>query len=134
MEINYISIFAAAVAAMVVGSLWYGPLFGKSWMKLTKVTEKDLKKASKAKMQKMYLMGFVIHSVLAWSLLYLGNLLEYKTINEWASLGFWVGFLFVGVGSKPDYIWTKRPKKLWLINATYGAISLAVMGIVLAVI
>jgi hypothetical protein len=32
--INYLAVIAAAIAAVGVGVLWYGPLFGKEWMKL----------------------------------------------------------------------------------------------------
>ena len=30
--INYWAVLASGVAAMVVGGIWYGPLFGKMWM------------------------------------------------------------------------------------------------------
>ena len=32
--INYLAVLAAAVSNMVLGFLWYGPLFGKTWSKL----------------------------------------------------------------------------------------------------
>ncbi len=31
----------AAIAAMVIGSVWYGPLFGKLWMKEMGYSSKD---------------------------------------------------------------------------------------------
>ena len=46
MEFHGINIIAALLAAlgfMVVGFLWYGPLFGKTWMKLHGWTEEDFK-------------------------------------------------------------------------------------------
>ncbi|MBI3341870.1 DUF1761 domain-containing protein, partial [Candidatus Curtissbacteria bacterium] len=33
-QINYMAVVAAAVVNMVLGFLWYGPLFGKPWMKM----------------------------------------------------------------------------------------------------
>lgn len=30
--IDWVGVIVAMVAAMMVGGLWYGPLFGKSWM------------------------------------------------------------------------------------------------------
>ena len=42
--INWISLFLATFAGMIIGTLWYSPLlFGKPWMKLLGFTEKDLK-------------------------------------------------------------------------------------------
>lgn len=35
--------FVAALIPMVVGSVWYGPLFGKAWMKTNGFTEESLK-------------------------------------------------------------------------------------------
>ena len=31
-SVNYMAVLAAAVASMVIGSIWYGPLFGKKFM------------------------------------------------------------------------------------------------------
>ena len=31
-DVNLLAVLAAAVATMVLGAIWYGPLFGKSWM------------------------------------------------------------------------------------------------------
>lgn len=36
--VNYLAILVAAVLSMVLGFLWYGPLFGKEWTKLMGVT------------------------------------------------------------------------------------------------
>jgi hypothetical protein len=32
MEINYLAVLVCAILALVIGSIWYGPLFGKKWM------------------------------------------------------------------------------------------------------
>ena len=41
--INYLAIGLAALIPTIVGALWYGPLFGKAWMKSMNFTEDDLK-------------------------------------------------------------------------------------------
>ena len=43
-EINYLAVLVSGILAMVVGSIWYGPLFGKIWMKEEGYTEEDLTK------------------------------------------------------------------------------------------
>ena len=30
-EINYLAVIVAAIVGFSIGSLWYGPLFGKTW-------------------------------------------------------------------------------------------------------
>ena len=44
-NVNYLAVIAATVSAMVLGSLWYGPILGKQWMKETKMTDEDIKAA-----------------------------------------------------------------------------------------
>ena len=43
--VNYLAVLAAAIASMVIGFLWYGPLFGKQYMALMKFDNKKLNKA-----------------------------------------------------------------------------------------
>jgi len=33
-EVNYLAVFIATIASFVFGWLWYGPLFGKAWMRM----------------------------------------------------------------------------------------------------
>ncbi len=43
MPTNFYMFFLAALIPFVLGGLWYGPLFGKPWMKSNGFTEEDLK-------------------------------------------------------------------------------------------
>ncbi|MGC9355126.1 MAG: DUF1761 domain-containing protein, partial [Mariniphaga sp.] len=45
-SINYLAVIVAALSSFMVGWIWYGPLFGKSWMKLHGFTEEELKEGS----------------------------------------------------------------------------------------
>lgn len=40
---NPFILFAAGLVPLLVGSIWYGPLFGKSWMRMNGFTEESLK-------------------------------------------------------------------------------------------
>ena len=44
----FLAILAAVASNTVLGMLWYGPLFGKPWMKLMKMTPEDTKNAGPA--------------------------------------------------------------------------------------
>jgi len=41
--INYLSVLIAAAAIMGVGALWYGPVFGKHWMKMKGYTPESMR-------------------------------------------------------------------------------------------
>jgi hypothetical protein len=45
--INYAAVLLAAVANMVVGMLWYGPLFGKQWQALMGFNADSMKSITK---------------------------------------------------------------------------------------
>lgn len=62
MEINYLGIFGCAVVSMIVGAIWYGPLFGKAWMRIIGATELD--KEERKKMQKAAMPLYVIQFLL----------------------------------------------------------------------
>jgi hypothetical protein len=52
--INYLAIIGCVVFSMVVGFLWYGPLFGKKWSKEMDFTKAD-QEAAMANPKRMYL-------------------------------------------------------------------------------
>ena len=58
----------AAVAAHVLGFLWYGPLFGKKWASMMKFTEKNKEKAKGKGMAKLYVLSFIGSLVTAFVL------------------------------------------------------------------
>lgn len=43
MEMNVLALVGAAIVPLLVGAVYYGPLFGKSWMNVNGFTEEDLK-------------------------------------------------------------------------------------------
>ncbi len=70
MSVNYWAILVCAILSMFVGVIWYGPLFGKAWMRVIKVTPEDLK--AREKMQKsagpLYLVQFILSLFQIWAL------------------------------------------------------------------
>ena len=47
--INWLAVGAATLVGFVIGFLWYGPLFGKVWMKEAGLTEEDVQNGNMAK-------------------------------------------------------------------------------------
>jgi len=93
-EINYYAILACAVAAMVLGFIWFGPLFGKKWMELMNVgpqTPEEIKKAQRA-MMPTYIITFVLAFFQAWVLAYyIGGWKEASGVEN--SLWIWAAFV-----------------------------------------
>ncbi|TSC86642.1 MAG: hypothetical protein G01um10147_854 [Microgenomates group bacterium Gr01-1014_7] len=118
----------SAVAAMVVGSLWYGPLFGKAWMKLVGISKDDVNKKDIPKMYGTMFIGALIEAyILSLFIHYAGafNLILGAKTGLWAWLGF-VATTMIG-----NYMFAKRPMNLYFIDAGYALANLLVMGAIL---
>lgn len=113
---NYIAIVAAAVASMVIGSLWYGPLFGKTYMRAMGMGDWNKKsdaekKAAKRSMMWSYLWQFVASLVMFYVLARVTNGLTLTNaigVAVWA----WVGFVVpLKLG---DALWGGKMTLFWL--------------------
>ena len=38
-NINWLAVLVAALSTFILGGLWYGPLFGRTWMRASGMTE-----------------------------------------------------------------------------------------------
>src|SRR5258706_1426327 len=99
--INYVAVLIAAIVSMPLGFLWYGPLFGKQWMKLSGITEAKMKagkKSGKANMGYglMFIGSLIMAYVLAHSLIFASSYLKVTGISAGLMAGFWSWLGFVG--------------------------------------
>ncbi|MEX1111892.1 MAG: DUF1761 domain-containing protein [Candidatus Andersenbacteria bacterium] len=116
MPVSYISLIAAAIASMVVGSVWYGPLFGKTFQKAAGMDKWSAEKQAeeKKKMGKLYFMqliaSLVMFYVLALFIAERGDLSVSSGIST--ALLAWVGFVVpVQFGSA---IWGGSMTLFWI--------------------
>lgn len=131
--INYLAVLLGAVINMVIGFVWYGPLFGKKWMKLVGFTDADMRRAKEKGMGKTYLLGFLSGLVMTWVLAMFVGWLDLQTAAEGARLGLMVWFGFLATTFLSGVLWENKPKHLYLINVGYYLVSLAALGALLAV-
>src|SRR3989344_5607263 len=113
-NINYLAVLTAAVSGMVIGVLWYGPVFGKIWTKLSGFTKEDIEKAKAKGMTKSYLLGFVVQIVTACVLSVIVVAFEATTITQGAMIGFWVWLGFLATSLLNTVIWEGKSVKLYL--------------------
>jgi hypothetical protein len=122
MEINFVAVLVAAVLAMALGALWYGPLFGKKWMKIICATEMDM--AAQKEMQKkampLYLITFVLALFQVWVLA--------RFIQGWETMGavetaLWIWAAFVVPTVAAGAMWNNDSREVawarFLIQAGY---------------
>ena len=93
--VDYLAVLVSAVVAMIFGSVFYGALFGKTWMRLMKFSDKQMKAMKKKGMGMSYFWMFVGLLISAWVLSLFVNYLEASTFMQGMGVGFlvWFGFL-----------------------------------------
>ena len=132
--VNYISVLVAAIASFVIGALWYSPmLFGKMWMKLSNVTDKEMKKAKQKGMSKNFVFQFLASLVMAYVLAHFVQYTESSTISDGMLAGFWIWLGFIATVMIGMVLWEGKPWKLYFVKAGHELFALAVMGAILAV-
>jgi hypothetical protein len=134
-EVNYLAILVCGLVSMVLGSIWYGPLFGKPWMAMIGIKKPDvMTPAIKKMMAKSYSIMFIGSLLMAFIL---GNILAYGGggaggVVGGLAAGFanWLGFIApatIGI-----VLWESKPWKLWFINAGYFLVQMMVFGVILS--
>jgi hypothetical protein len=134
MEINYLAVVVCGVLAMVLGYVWYGPLFGKKWLEVIGATELDLERRREMQkgVGKLYLTQFILALFQVWVLAYY--------IKGWQgasgienALWIWAAFIMptIAAGS----MWNNDSAKVswarFLIQAGYNLVLFIIFGFIL---
>ena len=132
--VNLMAVFGAAVAGMVIGYLWYGPLFGKLWMKEMGM-KGAMSEAAKQSMAKSYAIMFVgslvMAYVLAHAIIFASSYLKVTGISGGLMSGFWNWLGFVAPVTLGSVLWEEKSMKLWTLNNGYYLLTLLTMGVIL---
>lgn len=134
--INYMAVIAAAIVSMITGYLWYGPLFGKLWMKEMGLSKEKMDKDMKKGMGKSYGLMFagslVMSYVLAHSIVFASSYLKMTGLPAGIMSGFWNWLGFVAPVTLGSILWEGKSVRLWMLNNGYYLVTLSAMGAVLA--
>jgi hypothetical protein len=128
-NINYLAVLVSAIANFVIGALWYGPVFGKPWLKLSGVNEF---KPNPVNMILGFVAALLMSYVLDHALIFGSAYLKIEGLPAGIMVSFfnWIGFaapITLGV-----VIYEKKSWKLWMLNNGCWLLSLVVMGIILS--
>jgi len=137
MTIHYLPVLVCAVVAMVLGFIWYGPLFGKKWMEILGVDlQEDPEK--KAEMQKaampLYIVQFFLALLQALVLAYYTAFLATGAAIVNALL-LWLAFVMPTVATSS--MWTNESGgtkwQKFLIQAGFQFVMFALFGFILGI-
>jgi hypothetical protein len=115
-DINYWAVLAAAIASMVIGSIWYGPLFGKLFMREVGMDKwpQEKQAAMKKRMAVSYAGQFVASLVMFYVLAWLIGGLAELSVGGGLMVAFWIWVGFVVPLKLGDLIWGGKPSLFWL--------------------
>lgn len=127
MDVNFIAVFVCAIVSMVIGSVWYGPLWGKTWTKLVGITKEDMEKGKKT-MPQTYAVMFVASLVTSFVLAVTISMAPVSGLMTGITAAFWVWLGFVAAVKLSDVLFEKKPVKLYFIEIGYYLVFLLIAG------
>lgn len=130
-SVSWGAIGLATLAAMVIGWVWYGPLFGKQWMKAVGLKKKDME-GSWWPIIAMLGLSLAQSVILAHFTAYAANF--YFDFDGWtvgALTGLWAFAGFVAPVLISNTMFAKGSTSLLKINLANQFVTLLVMGVIL---
>ena len=131
-SINYFAVLVATIAAIVLGFLWYGPLFGKTWMRLMNIDKKKMEEAKKKGMTMNYVIMIISTLVMSYILAHFVKYLGATNIAGALQAAIWIWLGFIATVQIGIVLWEGKPWKLYFLNTAYWLVNLAVMATILA--
>ena len=129
LNVNFLAILVGAVIEMLLGFLWYGPLFAKPWMALQGWTQERMQAGNPNPV--IYLVPFVGALVTSYTLALIILATQMGTLAGGIGIGLLAGIGFIAPAFVSNYTFGSRPFKLFLIDAGYYLVAFLLIGALL---
>ena len=127
-DVNWLAVVAAAISGFVVGGIWYGPIMGKKWLGAVGLSEADLQEGN---MGKIYGGAFAFSLLASWTLAHTFSSYAMEMtfmVKVMTAFGIAIGFIIPAIGT--NYLFSKKSKALFFIDAGYWSLFYITMGTV----
>lgn len=130
MHINWVMVLVSAICQWILGALWYGVFFRKSWRKMVGFAEGEKSKNAAFGL----IVSFIACILLSFVIAHLDMWAGATVFTGGAKLGVicWVGFIAPPLVTQ--HIFENRRANLFAINAAYWLLVMALGGGLLAAI
>ena len=126
LNLDWLAILIATIAAFLLGGLWYGPLFGNAWLAALGKSPDDLD-PSPAPFIISFFAAFLTCTVLAGLMAALGI----GNVAGGALFGILTGIGFIATAMASDAAFCGWGMKLFLIQAGYRVTCAVLMGAII---
>lgn len=130
-SINYLAVFVAAIANMVIGAVWFMPaVFGRLWMRFTGLTSESI--ANTPHMWASYLGSFLGSVLVAYTVARIASYAAAESVTDAAILMLliWAGLVLVPLSD--EALWERRPLGLFYLVGARWFVALAVISAIVA--
>lgn len=126
-EVNWIAVLLCGVSSLVLGGIWYSPaLFAKSWQRSAGLGEDQ---AASGNMAMIFGGAFVLSLIAAFVFaMFLGR--DFG-LGPAIAAGASAGLCWVAASFGVNYLFERRPLKLWLINGGYHTLQFTLFGAII---
>ncbi|HSI20327.1 MAG TPA: DUF1761 domain-containing protein [Verrucomicrobiae bacterium] len=128
MEINYLAVALAALAAFFLGYLWYSVIFVKPWQQEIGMKAEG-GNAATPNLGKLLIGSLILEIIMAFNLAaFIGADGDWR-LGLGAGIAAGLGWVALALGV--NYMFEGKSFKLWLINGGYNVVVFAVMGLII---
>mgnify|MGYP003505857628 FL=1 len=126
-NVNWLEIIGAALVGFAIGGVWYGPVFGKAWQRLSGLSDEAVQNAN---MAVIFGGTFVLNLLASLMLAHMFSAAGNPGLRISTQMGFGIGLFFVATSIGVNYLFSRKPLKLFFIDAGYWIVAYAAMGLV----
>ena len=125
-SISWLGVVISSLAFFAIGGLYYGPLFGDTWMRAAGMTEAETRESN---LPLIFGGTFVLQALAAIALAAIIGGDASPADGAW--IGAVVGVLLVATTLGVNAMYERRTSTLWALNAGYNVIGFVAMGAIL---
>jgi hypothetical protein len=125
-EVNWLAVLAAAASSFLLGGIWYSAIFAKPWQKDAGLSDDEVRGGNKALIfGGSFLLALIASAVFA---MFLG---PHRSLALGAGAGTAAGLCWVATSFGINYLFERRPLRLFLVNGGYHTLQFALIGAIL---
>lgn len=132
-HLNWLAVGVSALAYFSLGAIWFGPVFGKMWMKGHGITPPTDEEKKNMNMGMIFGMSFLKTAVMCILTAYVVMIINYRGDMMTALK---IGAVLGGIAAFPigiNYLFMKKPFSIWILDGGYHACGVIITSIILSV-
>lgn len=131
LKINHLAVIVCVIVLHVLGFLWFGPLFGETWMRMVELDPETMQAGSGE--AGIWIANFVAIVAPLYFLAWLFTKLEVTSGMRGAVIAFLISFCFHHLAVMSGNMFAGQPYGLAWIVGGYWLVALALSGFILGV-